>query len=161
MYTNDSSLLETISDLIKFEDWQLRQIYRCGMYLQVITVGNLATVCGPQSFFIESQDFQPRLNIQESIGHCKILRVEIGVLHAAEFRKSLYNTPWRIATPRQLFQWEVSPYQTRLYRRLRVHAMMHRRKVPHMNSSRLHKKLVSQARQIALSEVPTLLGMLN
>jgi len=38
--------MKTLYDLNKFEDWQFRQINRCRMYLQVITVRDLAPVSG-------------------------------------------------------------------------------------------------------------------
>lgn len=43
---NDASIMKTPYDLGKFEDWQLKKINRCRIYLQAITISDISTACG-------------------------------------------------------------------------------------------------------------------
>jgi len=44
--TNDKSFMQAIAEINKFENWQLCQINRCRMYLQIITISDLSTTWG-------------------------------------------------------------------------------------------------------------------
>jgi len=153
--------MKDLYDLDKFEAWQLKQINRSRMYLQAITISDISTACSTTTNQARISRLPTRVEFsgynwpqQKSpdLKYWELWRVACRALLNPEKVLSTPLGQW-LSPPRQLYEWEVSNDERKLYRRLQVHAMVHWRKVPHRNSLMLHKEFLLRDRQIQLSDI--------
>ena len=160
---NDASIMKTLYDLGKFEDWQLKQINRCRMNLQASTISDISTACGTTINQARISRLPTRLEFsgynwsQQKSPDLKYWELWRAACRALLNTEKVLSTPldqW-LSSPRQFYEWEISSDERKLYRRLQGHAMVHQRKVPHRNSLMLHKEFLLCGCQAQLSEIPS------